>query len=124
MILGPNGKPVTATDGPTGREIRLVEHVIKGRPTWGVAYMPNDAAFVRLEVIKTLSMTANEFGEQSYLLLDSLFKLLLHAEVLPKLVDLTRAIAQDGESQAKELKIKQQVQANASKLNKEMKENQ
>lgn len=35
MLVGPNGRPIQAADGPTGRKIYFEERMVKGRPTWG-----------------------------------------------------------------------------------------
>ncbi len=50
-LLGPDGKP-TAHDGPTGRYIKIIEHVMKGRPVWGVEF---EGSFELLEMFQILS---------------------------------------------------------------------
>lgn len=62
MIVGPNGRPVQATDGPTGREVHLVEIMKEGKLTWGLA--PVGGAFDKLEVIQVLTIAAHGVATQ------------------------------------------------------------
>lgn len=61
MILGPDNKPV-ASDGPTGREVHLVEIMKDGAKTWGLA--PVGGHFEKIEVIQILTIAAHGVATQ------------------------------------------------------------
>ncbi len=55
MIVDPSGKRI-AGDGPSGREIHIIEIVKDGKTSWGLA--PVGGAFDKLEVIAVLNQAA------------------------------------------------------------------
>lgn len=56
MITDANGNRL-AGDGPTGREIHLVEVVKDGKPTWALA--PVGGGFDKVEVVQVMVLTAH-----------------------------------------------------------------
>lgn len=83
-IVDPSGKQIS--DGPTGRKITVHEHILKGRPCWGME-VTNDLD--ALETILVLTEVTRA------VVLDQKNKMMEHRvkqEVQQKLNDLTKGV--------------------------------
>jgi hypothetical protein len=52
-LVGPNGQPLVQ-DGPSGKSITIHEHMMSGKPVWGVEFKPGIEAFEFEEVFQIL----------------------------------------------------------------------
>jgi hypothetical protein len=77
MIVDPTGKRIGG-DGPTGREIHIIEIVTDGVPTWAFAVV--GGGFDPMEILQVLSKTSHGVATK-------LRSELLHAKTMNKVQD-------------------------------------
>jgi hypothetical protein len=66
MIYGPDGKPRVATDGPTGRQIVLVEHMVNGTPTWGIDLKGDMSRLYTIMIMTRIVSAVAQEGEAMF----------------------------------------------------------